>query len=508
MKSHQLLAAMNQIDDAHVESAGKRLHPELSSKPLRLIPLRRAAAIAAAAAIILAASFGTAMAVSEDFRNAVFEFFRIEQTESVPEHDPPVETSGELITAEPEKILIGGAVEGRYVHCPSASHARNGVFYVCTDEVMMNSGNHYDVYTEQDGKFLKLEEHTFSLDYTILGNDFHVEFQWAEAGGQCVYTYIDSEAPWRKPNMAGPLEATLFWFPCTLTGAGGSSYTTNYPVLINLITGELTDILAGTGAEGIPDIYQAAISEDLTRMVLVTWEGQLYYVDIPAKKLCSVDELSGEHAEECALTDTTLTCWALEGDSIEEGILGSYKIWTIDLATMERRDLFSGIPATAATSHDVWSNSPLFAEEATPLNVAGLHFIDGFSTTSHWGNMYTGSRFAIEVDGNRNVYVIDLATGGRSVIEGFLWPEIEYPAIECIPSPDGGKLLIQWRTAQTYYDYIGVLDFARKTYLEFSRENVNDVNEHTIYWFDNESVIIATTDHEEVTDYYIYRLLD
>lgn len=508
MTDQQLLDAMNRIDDTHIASAGKRLYPDGRGKSVKVHSLRRAAALIAAAAVILAASFATAMAVSEDFRNAVFEFFRTEQTESVPGHEAGQETSGKGLTAEPEKILIGGVVEGRYIHAPAASHARNGVFYVCTDEVMMNSGNHYDIYTERSGEFLPLEEYHFSQDYTILGNDFHVEFSWAEAGGECVYTYIASEAPWHKPNMAGPVEATLFWLTCHVTGSDGSSYATNYPVLINLKTGVLTDILAETGAEAIPEIHQAAISPDLTRMLLVTWDGVLYYVDIPAKQLYSVDELSGEHAESCCLTDTTLTCWALEGDSIEEGTLGSYKIWAIDLATLERRDLFSGIPATAATSYDVWSNSPLFAEASTPQNVAGLHFISGFDRSSHWGNLYSGSQFAIEVDSDRKVYVIDLATGGRSVIEGFLWPELPYPAVECIPSPDGEKLLIQWRTSATYYDYIGVLDFGDRTYIEFSRENLNSVNEHTIYWFDDESVIIATTDHEELTDYYIYRLLD
>ena len=165
-------------------------------------------------------------------------------------------------------------------------------------------------------------------------------------------------------------------------------------------------------------------------------------------------------------------------------------------------------PATAATSYDVWSNSPLFADEGASLNVAGLHFIDGFSTTSHWGNMYSGSKFAIEVDGNRNVYVIDLATGSRSVIEGFTWPELDYPEIQCIPSPDGEKLLIACRTQPTWYDHIGVLDFSRKTYTEFSRENPNPVNEHTVYWYDCDSIVIATSDLGSMKDYYIYRLLN
>ena len=121
--------------------------------------------------------------------------------------------------------------------------------------------------------------------------------------------------------------------------------------------------------------------------------------------------------------------------------------------------------------------------------------------------MYCGSKFAIEVDSQRNVYVLNLADGSRSVIENFSWPDVDFPSLECIPSPDGNKLLIKWRTSPTFYDYVGVLDFTKKSYAEFSRENPNAVNEHTIYWYDHNSIVIATSDRDDKQDYYIYRLL-
>lgn len=509
MNAMHLLEALGNIQDPYILSAARGLGIEANIQKRRF-PLSRIAACLAAALLFLCLSFGTAMAVSPDFREFVYSFLRIEQPEVVPEHTAPIPESSGQLSVEPEKIPIGGQLEGTYVHTPVASHGRNGLFLICTDEVMMNSGNHYDAYREENGTLVKLEEQSFNQDYTILGNDIHVEFSWVDAGSHCVITYVDSETLWRKQNLSGSLEHTLFTFACQIPG---NTYLTNYPVLINLNTGELTDILAGTGAETLDGIYQAAISDDLTRMMLVTQEKELYYVDIPGKKLYSVDALSGEHAEECVLTDSALTCWVLEGDSIEEAALGTYKIWAIDLETLERRDLFQALPATPATSHDVWSETYHIWEdtgctEYTVPGFSGLHFLDGFNMTSHWGNMYSGSDFALEVDESRNVWVIDLATGEKSIIDDFIWPEMEYPKVECIPSPDGQKLLIQWRGEMTYYDQIGVLDFAQKTYFTFSRENLNDVNEHTIYWFDHNSILIATTSHEGTTDYYIYRLLN
>lgn len=511
MNAMQLLDALDSVQEPYILSAAQCLY---GSSRKRASSLRRLGACAAAVLLVLSLSFGTALAVSADFRAFIYSFFRAEEPEVVPQHTSPIPDGTvppeDKLSVEPEKILIGAQLEGTYVHTPVASHARNGLFLICTDEVMMNSGNHYDAYREENGTLVKLAPQTFCQDYTVLGNTIHVEFQWVDAGGHCVCTYVDSDAPWRKPNLSGPLEATLFTFTCQIPGA---KYLTNYPVLIDLNTGELTDILAGTGAETLDGIYQAAISDDLTRMVLVTHEKALYYVDISAKKLYSVDALSGEHAEECVLTDTTLTCWVLEGDSIEDRALGTYRAWAIDLETLERRELFRDLPATPATSHDVWSETAHLREDTgstgySASDFVGLHFLEGFSTTSHWGNMYCGSDFALEVDESRNVRVMDLATGERHLIDGFTWPETDYPDVECIPCPDGKKLLIQWRGEMTHYDQIGVLDFESRTYFEFSRENLNQVNEHTIYWFDRSSILIATTSHEEITDYYVYRLLN
>ena len=521
MNSRNILDALNNIDDDHILAAQKKLgyDRDTQSDPIplgrRQRTFRKTAALFAAVLAMMAVLFTAAFAASPEFREMVYTFFGITEPEVIPEMTPGEETDPGNMEVEENRVTIGGVIEGTYIHYPAFSNARNGIFMVCTDEVMMNSGNHYDAYYEENGEFIQLEEHTFSEDYHILGNDIHVGFEWVEHKGNVSFTYVDGEVPFRKFNLAGDVSATLFTLDIDLPGELGN---TSYPVLINVATGELTDICAGTGVEQLPGICQAAISEDLTRLLLVDWDENLYYVDLIAKQLYCVDDLAGTHVEECALVGDTLACWVLEGASIEEAALGTYRIWSVDLTTMERRELFSGIPATAATSYDVWSNAydiPLELWEAIgggaerkQLTVEGLHFIDGFSRTSHWGNMYSGSKFAVEVDSSRNVYIIDLATGERTIVDGFLWPEMEYPQIQCVPSADGEKLLIYTTTREGYYGSIGVLDYFQRTYLEFSRENLSGMNEHTIYWFDNSSIIVATSHREDSVDYYVYRLLD
>lgn len=518
MNSMILLEAIGAIDDTYILSAQNRLDHS-SKAPIKTAHaasrnhFARKTIICIAAVITMLLSFFTvAMAASEEFREAVFAFLGITQTEVVPEHSTaPSDANGSMVV-EGEKANIGGLIEGTYLHMPSASHARDGLYMICTDGQMMNAGNHFDAYKEENGELIQLEASCFRNDYTILGNAFHVEFEWVEYGGTCHYTYIDAEAPYRKPNMSGSIHSTLFLFSCVVSEEGGNSFYTQYPVLIDLKTGELTDVLAGTGAEELSNIINAAISDDLSKMLLVRSNGDLYYADLSAKKLYNVDDLSGEHAEACSLIGDTLSCWVLENalaeaDNVQ---LGTYKAWTIDLTSLERRELFNDMPATASTSYDIWSMTYGSPEDwalgggqmLPPLEESGLVFLEGFDRANHWGDMYPGSRFALELDAARNIYVIDLASGAKSRVEGYLWPD----AVQTVPSPDGSKLLVCTSGSDGYYDTIGVLDFQLKRYIQFSRENINAVNEHTVYWFDNEQVIIAAENGDNICDYYVYKL--
>lgn len=512
MTDFHLLDAITDIESSHLLSAQEKLG--YSPTPVKTHHTLRRTLLALAAAIaILATGFVTALAVSEDFRDLLFTFFHIAEPEIIPEQTGKPDE----MEVEQDGASIGGVIEATYLHFPGISTARNGIFLLCTDEIVMNSGNHYDAYALLDGEMVKLEKQEFCEDYHILGNDIHLEFEWATFNGEVTFTYVDSEAPFCKQNLAGDVHASLFTLELKLP----NGEITSYPVLINVQTGELTDLCAGLGLDALPGIYQAAISKDHSKLLLVTWEKQLYYADLIANKLYNLDQIIGFHVDECSLIGDHLTAWILEDSSYETGDFGGYRAWTIDLSTMEPRELFSGISATASTSFDVWSETYSVMQQAPevwedigrePLkseNKVGLYFIDGFNMTSHWGNMYTGSHFAVLVDSHDAVYVMDLVTKQVSRIDGFLWPEIAYPNIECSPSPDGTKLLIYTRTDKSYFDSVGVLDFEKKSYTAFSRENLDDVREHMIYWGDRGStIIISARTPEDTRDYYLYTLLD
>lgn len=483
MKKKQILAAMNFIDDAHILSAQKWLEkPEKISHLHAGRTLRRVLAVAAAIALLTATLFTTAMAVSEDFRELVFAFFHVEQAQVIPETPVNTEMGVEEMFVEPV-IDIGGVIEGRYVHTPVSSRARGGVYLVCTDEVEMRQGSHYDAYYEENGEFIRLEEQRFERDYTLHGWDIHVEFEWAEHNGRVHMTWADANEDFRKPNEAGDASGVLFEMLIRWEDEAGETVGAWYPVLLNLHTGELTDVLAGTGAEGLPHIDNSAISGDHTKMLL----GQnredgylLYYVDLITKQMHSVNSLSGEEVDACSLIGDKLACWRL--------VDGYYRAWNIDLNTFERTELFDQVPQLSSESGAK----------------AGIGFLAGFDDLNRWGDMYAGSSFALMVDEGQAVYALDLATGVKTKIEGYVW----HPNIQRTPSPDGKKLLLAGGNAGEYFEYVGVLDFEKMTLVEFSREREKDVWEYLAYWFDENTVLISSEVFGDslCSDYYLYSL--
>lgn len=484
MNGMYILDAMTDIDSAYIASAQKHLGllSEAQNTTHGGRMLRRAVVLIAAVVALMVGTFTTAMAVSEDFRELVFRFLHVEQEQVIPEIPVNTELSTEDMFAEP-KISVGGVIEGKYVHTPVSTAARGGVFLVCTDEVEMKQGSHYDAYYEENGEFIKLEEQAFNRDYTLYGWDVHVEFEWAEHNGKVHMTWVDPNDSFRMPNESGDASSVLFRFHIIRKDENGENVGSWYPVLLDLHTGELTDVLAGTGAERLPHIDNSAISADRTKMLLgqQTDEGYLlHYVDLTAKKMYSIDELSGEHADSCSLIGKKLACWNLQD--------GYYKAWNIDLETLERTEIFDSVRNAADT----------------PEADAGIVFLMGFDDWSHWGDMYAGSSFALEVDEAQNVYVTDLATGVKTPIEGYVWT----PNVQRTPSPDGTKLLLAGGSAGTYFEYVGVLDFSNMTFVEFSRSN--QVDEYLAYWFDENTIVICSEiDSASLcSDFYFYSLVD
>ena len=431
MNSFDILQAMTDIPSDQILSASARLGYDADASPLSCHrrSFRKTLILIAAVVMIMTATFTTVFAASPEFRELVFRFFHIEQEQIIPESTVSTELSVDEMFAEPS-IHIGDVLQGKYVHTPVSTLAQDGGFLVCTDDVHTKQGSHYDAYYEKQGEFVKLEEHAFAQDYVLNGTTFHVKLDWAEYNGKTIVTWVDENTNTRIPGNAGDPSALLIQLVFTSTNDSGDYIESYYPVLLNLRTGELTDVLAGTGAAEFERIGNSAISEDHTKMLLcsVTKDGySLHYVDLTSKKMHSLDELSGAKVDSCSLIENTLACWSLTD--------GYYKAWSIDLTTLQKTELFDSV----------------FNAAATPEADAGIVFMMGFDSWVHEGNIYAGSIFALEVDETQNVFVIDLETGQKAPIAGYTWTS----DTQRIPCPDGSKLLLGECPDWQDYEYVG-----------------------------------------------------
>ena len=237
MNPDKLLDAIGMLDDRHFESKVKS----------RMAPWRRRFVALIAAVLMVIMTVGTAMAVSPEFRELVFRFFHINQVQTIPESTVGSDISVDDMFVEPS-IRIGDVLQGKYVHTPVSTLAQDGVFLVCTDDVHTKQGSHYDAYYEKQGEFIKLEEHTFTQDYDLRGTTFQVRLDWAEYNGKTIITWVDENTNSRIPGNAGDPSALLIQFVFASINDSGDYIESYYPMLLNLRTAELTDVLAGTGA--------------------------------------------------------------------------------------------------------------------------------------------------------------------------------------------------------------------------------------------------------------------
>ena len=494
MNPDKLLDAIGLLDDRHFEF----------EKKTRVIPWRRRLIALIAAVLMVILSIGTAMAVSSEFRELVFRFFHVEQELIVPSTPVTSDISAEDMVVEPtisievqptgvpeEAVGIYGTqvITGQYVHTPVATHARDGVFLVCADAVATKQGNRYDAYYVENGEFIQLQTRAFDQTYTIHGCEIRVRFDWVAHNGAAHMTWVEPDVPFRTYGGQNSAEAMLFQFQLLWQLENGEYRSGCYPVLLNLHTGEMTDLLAGTDAEWIPYFDSMAISQDHTKLLLRQRERKesfLYYVDLVTKETYRLDELSGEPVDACCLSENKLVCWSLTDHAYTTNY---YKVWNFDLASFERTDLFDSIRDAAQTKADD----------------AGIVFLEGFDGRSHWGNNYTGSPFALVVDEEKTTYVIDLTNGEKSRLEAFSWQ----PGMSTHPSCDGKKLLLTSRSeGQLDIGYVAVLDYESRAVLQFYRENPNQILESTAYWFDADTVVICSEVYSSslCTDYYFYKL--
>ena len=450
MKNDALIYALNDVDESFILSAETR-------KPRRTG--RRIGVIALAAALAALLTLGTAMAVSEEVREAVFRLFRVEGTVDVsevkdrldqdkvlpPEDRTPDHSRGEFVVME--------GLTAEHYRIEDCYLDRNGFFHFLDDRGRITSL----VFYPKNGELCQVTDWR-QVDITVKGVD--VSFKWFAYDGN-IFT-MDRFTEFHDHENMPPFEAY------SLPGIDDKIFIRVYegkinayqegdplglPVVYDINTGEITDLFADkkwAAPEGEEEKY---------RRDLITFTPDLRYALIDTEALGNVsgdglylaDLVSGERYDLRALSgmekvsgawlykSQAVVCWYLSREykyDLRVLELGSGKLLTeirgMPMVHSERfashytYDLEQGFITREEFKEREYSHALGGASDLGVGEKAGLYLIEG-------------ARCAAWIDENRDVELYDLLTGQRFRVPGLRIPENMWVNLEA--NSAGDKLL-------------------------------------------------------------------
>ena len=466
MNTRDYRNAMDQLNPA--PDLEGRIKEQLNLPSMRQAHPRRLAGKVLAAAAAIACTFMVAMAVSPQLRAAVLTFFHLEETEQVP---GPVGEAPE----EPEmtQTTIDGLVEAQYIRLPNAGAGYDYGVGTLFQAERADDGTllarHY--WAAEGDQLVPLETHTTRFSTTWEGVTYTDTVYWCEYEG-AISCHCDGTAGYALDYDCNAIAIPGSTDSVILRLSQGSQMDyRQYPVLLDLETGAVTDLLDGTGWEKAAPLTDIRWSDDLSAAILSSDRMGWFYCDREAKTTASLNTRTGlEVFSAYFANDTTLILLTRSGP---EG--DCYDIWTWqpDSGTLKRT--FSQLP--------VYSRN-----EEHPY---GFQFFFG------------GGR-GIYVAEDGGVSVLDLVTGGITAVEGFSLSQTDGTLL---PNPSGSKVLFAGHNDQTEglgISSLGVMDLEKGTFTLLDRENYAALREGSLGWFDEDRVAISAHGADSYEDAYLY----
>lgn len=164
-----------------------------------------------------------------------------------------------------------------------------GIVMKCLDEQAMNRGTHYAAYTVENGELVELERHTVSRDYELNGVTYPLDFEWCMNDRQLILPYTGENyypiAEYRYRAAPERVFVPLY----------RKDINSLYPVMLNLLTGEVTDVLSGVELENIQNINVSPSGNHLLLMCssdALCEDVTVWHYDIAEKTLTDITDIS------------------------------------------------------------------------------------------------------------------------------------------------------------------------------------------------------------------------
>ena len=163
-----------------------------------------------------------------------------------------------------------------------------GIVMKCLDVQAMNRGTHYAAYTVENGELVELERHTVSQDYELNGVTYPLGFEWCMNDGQLILPYTGENYPIAEYRYRAAPERVF-------VPLYRKDINSLYPVMLNLLTGEVTDVLSGVELENIQNINVSPSGNHLLLMCssdALCEDVTVWHYDIAEKTLTDITDIS------------------------------------------------------------------------------------------------------------------------------------------------------------------------------------------------------------------------
>lgn len=440
------------------------------------IRARRALTGVLAAALAAVCLITAAFAVSPELRTAVMSFFRMEEHEQLPSQ------SGAVSEPDISQAEIGTLVKAQYIKMDKYYGLSGGLLNDLTwseDQRTLLDARFWEV---KDNELIPVEVdmQAGQIDITFKDVRYQGKFWWFVRDGQLNYFSGDHRAwdeegehawDWYFSLIPGRTDVLLLYL-----STGTQIDYTEYPFLYHLDTGEVEDILAGTGADKLEYAYSWDWSEDMHRVFITCGAGlngqHTWLCDLDSKSLTRLEELAGLDEETSAsfIDDDTLIL-TTHTTSEEDDTWQTVTCYAYDISSGQKTKTLD-----QARCYKWWEERP-------------------------YGAQLFGKR-CVYITETGQVQIVDLKTGVRTAVEGFTFRKNDKFSI----SSSGDKLLYFSMDSEMEglgIAQLGVVDLEKGTFIAFDREGYQNLHEEAIGWSDDNTVSINAHTPDGETRYLL-----
>ena len=457
MTRDQFLDALQAADDRYLTEASCLLGYD--ETPTRRRPLRRMLIAAAVAAALLLAAFTAAMAASEPFRSGVYRVFHIQTRERVPA-PTKLPKDAEKVVPLAHITLDNAAQIDRYSVQVPVRLLHDGSVYAPEKE----NGH---IYRFHAGAVETIPTTHREIETTFRGVTFEIAYDYA----RCADGYV--LASWENPRM----NENPYGYASELTLADAQSgkawlelpdwdadYAL-YPMLLDLESGTVTDVLDGMDVTLPEDAYP------------LTWRY--------SPNLRWLLELDGNHGRAWLYDLQTRTRMD------EQQLFGA----PVVLACFDGADTLVGLEHTETVLRATRYSLRDGTREVVDMSQYAGHFGDGIYTLA---KDFLSPHYWTVGDGSGHTKLLNVRTGAA-----YDWPdEAAGMPLNAYESPDGRRIAFVHYdyeqsgvdTTKNVFDLLAVLDVETGEYtiLDRERSTLAAAEETAFGWIDADSFMLLT----------------